>query len=65
MVDEAVERNPFDNVRSDVVAEPPYAGCVHASYDWRAEVKNPASLLNQDSLTDDEAMVFACPLLPV
>lgn len=31
MVDEAVERKPLDRVRSEVVAEPPYEGCVQAS----------------------------------
>ena len=31
-VDDAVERSPAV-VRSDVVAEPPYVGCVHASYE--------------------------------
>lgn len=29
------------------------------------DVKNPASLLNQDSLIDDEAIVLTNPLLPV
>jgi len=28
-------------------------------------VKKPASLLNQESLTDDDAIVFTCPLVPV
>jgi hypothetical protein len=38
MVDEAVERKPVDRVMRDVVAEPPYAGCVQASYDERPPV---------------------------
>lgn len=29
-----------------------------------SDVRNPASLLNQDSLTDDEATVFSCPPVP-
>ena len=49
----------------DVVAEYPTIGCVHASYEVRAEVRNPASLLNQDSLIDDDAIVFTCPADPV
>ena len=29
-----------------------------------SDVRNPLSLLNQDSLTDDEAIVFSCPPVP-
>lgn len=29
-----------------------------------SDVRNPASLLNHDSLTDDEATVFSCPPVP-
>jgi hypothetical protein len=29
-----------------------------------SDVRNPASLLNHDSLTDDEAIVFNCPPVP-
>ena len=30
-----------------------------------SDVRNPASLLNQDSLIDDEAIVFTLPFVPV
>ena len=30
-----------------------------------ADVTNPASLLNHESLTEDEAIVFTCPAEPV
>ena len=29
------------------------------------DVRKPASLLNHDNFTDDEAMVFTCPFVPV
>ena len=29
-----------------------------------SDVRNPESLLNHDSLTDDEAIVFSCPPVP-
>ncbi len=29
-----------------------------------SDVRNPLSLLNHDSLTDDEAIVFSCPPVP-
>ena len=44
-----------------MVADCREAGCVHASYD----VRNPESLLNHDSLIDDEAMVLVMPFDPV
>ncbi len=36
-----------------------------ASYAVRADVRKPASLLNQDSLIDDEAIVCTSPFVPV
>jgi len=50
-----------------VVADIPTDGCVQASYDVRpvAEVRKPESLSNQESLTDEEAMVLTFPAVPV
>ena len=30
-----------------------------------SEVRKPLSLLNQESLTEEDAMVFTCPFVPV
>jgi hypothetical protein len=38
---------------------------VKASYEVKAEVRKPASLLNQDNLIDDEAIVWTSPADPV
>ena len=67
IVDDAVDRKPFDKYIVEVVAEIPAAGWLHASYEVNpvAEVKNPASLLNHESLIDDDAIVLTCPLEPV
>jgi hypothetical protein len=54
----------YPKERMDVVAETPADGCVKASYD-DTDVRNPASLLNHDSLTDEEAMVETIPFVPV
>ena len=59
-VDEAVENNPPVNPIAVVVPLYPTAGV-----NGKAKVENPASLLNQDSLTDEEAMVETNPLDPV
>ena len=48
---------------SDVVALAPANGCVHASY--VTDVRNPASLLNHDRFTDDEAIALTAPFDPV
>ena len=44
---------------SDVVADDPANGCVNGS------VINPASLLNHDRFTDDEAIALTAPFDPV
>ncbi len=49
----------------DVVADCPAIGCVQASYDVRADVRNPESLLNHESWIDDEAIEFTLPLDPM
>ena len=49
---------PLNNI-SDVVADCPVAGCVNGS------VINARSLLNHDSLIDDEAIVDTNPFVPV
>ncbi len=47
---------------SDVVADTPLAGCVNGSLDVVMKLE---SLLNHDSLIDDEAIVCTNPLVPV
>ena len=55
---EVEEEYPKESV--DVVALTPADGWVNGSYEVNpvALVRNPESLLNQESLTDDEAMVL-------
>jgi hypothetical protein len=57
-VDEAC---PLNNI-SDVVADCPATGCVKISF---VAVINPASLLNHDSLIDDDAIALTAPFDPV
>jgi hypothetical protein len=59
-VDEAVEKIPELNPMTEVVALYPTPGV-----NGKANVENPASLLNQDSFTDDEAIVCVRPFDPV
>jgi hypothetical protein len=62
--DAYVVLDAYPKERIDVVADTPRDGCVKASYD-DTDVRYPLSLLNQDSLIDDEAMVETTPFVPV
>ena len=59
-VDEAVENRPLVNpIVVDVLL---YPAC---TVNGKPDVENPASLLNHESCTDDEAIVLTCPFVPV
>jgi hypothetical protein len=57
-VDEAVENSPFKNPIVVPVA-------LYPVNDVNGNEENPRSLLNQDNLIDDEAIVLTCPPVPV
>ena len=65
--DEYAVDEEYGKERADVVAEIPSDGWVQASYEVRpvAEVRKPESLLNQESCTEEDAMVFTFPFVPV
>jgi hypothetical protein len=61
-VDEAVENNPPVNPITEVVPLYPTAG---VNGNANVEVRNPASLLNHESLIDEEAIDWTSPFVPV
>jgi len=62
IVDEAVEKNPLSNPRVVVVELYP---TLEVNGNAPEEVTNPASLLNQERLIEDDAVEFTLPLDPM